>query len=51
MLALMKKKKTVSVRPFRGSWLDIGRPDDYSRAIDLFARKKSIFLAKGKPGA
>lgn len=30
-----------------GLWLDIGRPDDYSRAQDLFAAQRDIFLPEG----
>lgn len=29
-----------------GLWLDIGRPDDYMQAIDLFEEKKMCFLGK-----
>jgi NDP-sugar pyrophosphorylase family protein len=25
-------------------WLDIGRPDDYARAQELFAEKKELFF-------
>jgi NDP-sugar pyrophosphorylase family protein len=36
MLDLMKAKQRPAVRTFDGYWLDIGRPDDYMRAIDEF---------------
>ena len=32
------------VRRFDGYWLDIGRPDDYARAIDEFDAMRSRFL-------
>jgi len=36
MLDLIAAKEPVVVRRFDGYWLDIGRPDDYARAIDEF---------------
>jgi NDP-sugar pyrophosphorylase family protein len=44
MLELLKSGKPVEVRPFDGYWLDIGRPDDYIRAIDEFDSMKGRFL-------
>jgi NDP-sugar pyrophosphorylase family protein len=44
MLKLLKEKKFVSVRPHSGYWLDIGRPDDYEKAIDEFELLKDRFL-------
>ncbi len=44
MLALLEQKEKVSVKKHNGYWLDIGRPDDYEKAIDEFERSKSIFL-------
>jgi NDP-sugar pyrophosphorylase family protein len=44
MLALMKLGKKVNVKKHCGYWLDIGRPDDYMEAIDIFENQKSIFL-------
>jgi len=41
---LLKAKKTVAVRRFDGYWLDIGRPDDYARAIDEFEVMRERFL-------
>ena len=32
MLALLAKKIPVKVFPYKGYWLDIGRPDDYEKA-------------------
>jgi len=41
MLTLLEKREKVSVYPYNGYWLDIGRPDDYEKAnedIDLLSR-------------
>jgi NDP-sugar pyrophosphorylase family protein len=35
---LLKQRQPVFVRPHDGYWLDIGRPDDYERAIDEWPR-------------
>lgn len=34
MHKLLELKQPVKVVPYNGYWLDIGRPDDYARAID-----------------
>jgi NDP-sugar pyrophosphorylase family protein len=44
MLDLIAAGETVAVRRFGGYWLDIGRPDDYARAIDEFATMRARFL-------
>jgi NDP-sugar pyrophosphorylase family protein len=44
MLALLAAGEPAAVRTFNGYWLDIGRPDDYARAIDEFETMKSRFL-------
>jgi NDP-sugar pyrophosphorylase family protein len=44
MLELLKTKRPVDVRSFEGYWLDIGRADDYLRAIDEFERLKDRFI-------
>lgn len=36
--------KKLFVYPFEGHWLDIGRPDDYARAIDDFEAYRSEFV-------
>lgn len=41
MLTLLEKNQIVKVYPYKGYWLDIGRPDDYEKAnndIDLLTR-------------
>jgi len=44
MMNLKNSGKTV--RAFRSEceWLDIGRPDDYEEAIDLFEKSKHKYL-------
>lgn len=44
MLDLIEANWHVAVRPFSGYWLDIGRPDDYLRALDEFEAMKSRFV-------
>ncbi len=44
MYALTAKKEPVYSYPHTGYWLDIGRPDDYARAIEEFERYKDRFL-------
>jgi len=34
MLKMLEQQRAVSVVPHTGYWLDIGRPDDYQRAVD-----------------
>lgn len=45
MLALLDRKEPAKVYPFKGYWLDIGRPDDYSQAFDDFEKIKKVFLS------
>lgn len=44
MLDLLKCGKRPAVKPYDGYWLDIGRPDDYARAIEEFETMKPRFL-------
>ena len=44
MRDMLKHGEPVHVEPFDGYWLDIGRPDDYERAIDEFERYRGKFL-------
>ncbi|MGJ0318168.1 sugar phosphate nucleotidyltransferase [Aliarcobacter cryaerophilus] len=48
MIDLMKDKKEVKVKRFDGYWLDIGRPDDYEIAINIFEKEKERFLKEDK---
>ncbi len=44
MLDLLAAGRPARVRPFEGYWLDIGRPDDYVKAIEEFEAMKSRFI-------
>jgi NDP-sugar pyrophosphorylase family protein len=44
MLDLLRAKTPAAVRVFSGYWLDIGRPDDYERAIEEFDSLKVKLL-------
>jgi NDP-sugar pyrophosphorylase family protein len=44
MLDLLAIGRPANVHPFTGYWLDIGRPDDYESAIDVFSSERSRFL-------
>jgi NDP-sugar pyrophosphorylase family protein len=44
MLDLLAAGEKVEVRPYQGYWLDIGRPDDYAQAIDVFESMRTRFL-------
>lgn len=44
MKDLLGKAETVDVEPYEGYWLDIGRPDDYLRAVEEFEERKQQFL-------
>lgn len=44
---LIAAKMSVAVRKFSGYWLDIGRPDDYMTAIDIFEQDTQRFLKVG----
>jgi NDP-sugar pyrophosphorylase family protein len=42
---MLRRKECVYVRPYDGYWLDIGRPDDYARAIEEFENRRHTFLS------
>jgi NDP-mannose synthase len=44
MYDLITADHHVEVKVFQGYWLDIGRPDDYETAIDVFEKDSSLFL-------
>jgi NDP-sugar pyrophosphorylase family protein len=44
MYALTGENVDVFSYPYKGYWLDIGRPDDYARSIEEFERYKDRFL-------
>ncbi len=41
---LLAAGELVSTYPFSGYWLDIGRPDDFARAVEEFEARRSEFL-------
>jgi len=41
---LLRNGSRITVLRHEGIWLDIGRPDDYMQAIDLFEEKKNLFI-------
>jgi len=41
---LLAAGERVIVYPFNGYWLDIGRPDDYAKAVEDFARMEKEFI-------
>lgn len=43
VLRLLDRGERVCAYPSRSLWLDIGRPDDYARAQELFAQKRERF--------
>lgn len=45
MYTIIAKNETVYSYPHAGYWLDIGRPDDYERAIIDFEKNKHLFLS------
>lgn len=44
MLDLIAANRPATVNSFHGYWLDIGKPDDYETAIDIFQQNRSLFL-------
>jgi NDP-sugar pyrophosphorylase family protein len=44
MLDLIKDKQHPKIKKFDGFWLDIGRPDDYEIAINIFEKEKEKFI-------
>lgn len=46
MLDLLSKGEKVNVHTHEGYWLDIGRPDDYMKAIEDFEAGRDVFLNK-----
>lgn len=41
---LIQKKQNVVSYEIKGYWLDIGKPDDYQKAIEEFSKKRDMFL-------
>ena len=47
MVDMLKARMAVHVERHAGYWLDIGRPDDYHRAIEIFEKQRERFLKSG----
>jgi len=45
---LIAQGEKVFSYPFSGYWLDMGRPDDYARAIEEFESRRADFLPREK---
>lgn len=43
MITMLKHDQKVKVYPFKGYWLDIGRPDDYEKANEDVDKLNNIF--------
>jgi NDP-sugar pyrophosphorylase family protein len=43
---LLADARPVTTYPFDGVWLDIGRPDDYARANDIFEQMRDVLMPK-----
>lgn len=44
MTDLLARGSKINVDPYDGYWLDIGRPDDYIKAIEEFEERKAALL-------
>ncbi len=47
MQLLLEKEKKVAIYNSTDFWLDIGRPDDYQKAVEEFERNKKLFINDG----
>ena len=41
---LIEKNEKINSYLFRGKWLDIGRPEDYKEAVEIFKKNQKLFL-------
>jgi|SRR5579864_3312033 len=48
MLAMLARQDPVHVEPYSGYWLDIGRVDDYLRAVEEFEDRRQQLLPDDK---
>jgi NDP-sugar pyrophosphorylase family protein len=44
VLRLLRAGKKVATYRSEADWLDLGRPEDFQRATDLFAERPQAFL-------
>lgn len=44
MALCLSRDICVRAHPFEGVWMDLGRPEDYSSANEIFVEKPSLFL-------
>ncbi len=44
MQLLLEKEKKVAIYSSSDFWLDIGRPDDYQKAVEEFEKNEERFL-------
>jgi NDP-sugar pyrophosphorylase family protein len=49
ILKLLEAGQQVATYPFAGMWLDIGRHDDYERAVQDFEQHRTEFLPPDRP--
>ena len=47
VLELIRQRRQIRGFPFNGLWLDIGRAEDYAKAIETFERERKRFLPGG----
>lgn len=50
ILKLLAANQQIAAYPFMGYWLDIGRPDDYERAVQEFQDHRDQFLPPYQAG-
>jgi len=48
MLDMLSRQESVHVEPYTGYWLDIGRVDDYMRAVEEFDERRKQLLPDEK---
>jgi NDP-sugar pyrophosphorylase family protein len=41
---LIEKNEKINSYIFKGKWLDVGRPEDYEEAVEIFTRNHKLFL-------
>jgi NDP-sugar pyrophosphorylase family protein len=46
---LLKMQRKLAIYRSEDFWLDIGRPDDYQKAIEIFAQQRERFIGHSSP--